>query len=258
MMWVYNSPLTEKEQKAYNVLKARFGESKLAKDTVKIISLVSALKSKKFSSAKEIQESFFFDEDHKVPIFNKATAEKLFKALQPHGGANTSYNFVDFSAREGLKVLADKLPEFIVGPIERIYPLLTNPILAVKERIPIADLSISAANGLAETGITAIGDVAKTLGGPIGGMIAIPIVALAASIAATLSVLQDDLGQSIVLMITAIPFVGAIMVKIVKYVTPVGGEPTALTDGTPIKDFWEKVKPGDYLGFFMNEDLIAK
>lgn len=213
MVWIYNSPLTEKERKAYDVLNNRFNDPELAKNTVKIISLVGELKSYKFQNAKEIEDSFFFDNDRKVPIFNKQTSEALLKQLKQHGGANTSYPFVNFSAKQGLNKLADVLPEFIVGPIERIYGLLTTPILAVKERLPLVDLSISAANGAAETGITAIGDIAKTIGGPWGTLIAIPIVALASAVAATTAIVQKDLGQAIVFMVAAIPFVGSIMVK---------------------------------------------
>lgn len=249
MVWVYNSPLTEKEQKAYDVLKNRFGESKLAKDTVKIISLVSEVKSKKFETAKEIQDHFFFDSDQKVPIFTKQTAEKLVSALKPRGGANTTYPFINYSAKQGLNKLADVLPEFIVGPVERMYELLTNPILAVKERIPLVDLSISAANGVAETGITAIGDIAKTFGGPVGAMIAIPIVALAASIAATISIVQQDLGQAIIFMVTAIPFVGTIMVKLMDKIE---------RQVAKIKKYPELAAYVPFLRDFINEERAAK
>jgi len=249
MVWVYNSPLTEKEQKAYDVLKNRFGESKLAKDTVKIISLVGELKSKKFESVKEVQDNFFFDNEQKLPIFNKQTAEKLVSALKPRGGANTTYPFINYSAKQGLNKLGDVLPEFIVGPVERIYGLLTNPILAVKERIPLVDLSISAANGFAETGITAIGDIAKSFGGPVGTMISIPIVALAASIAATTSIIQRDLGQAIIFMVTAIPFVGTIMVKLMDKIE---------RQVAKIKKYPELAAYVPFLRDFINEERAAK
>lgn len=213
MVWIYNSPLTEKEQKAYDVLEQRFGDSELAKNTVKIVSLVGEVKSQKFSSPKDIETSFFFDSNRRVPIFNKTTAENLFKELKQHGGANSSYPFTDYSARQGLDKAANSLPEIVVAPIENIYRLLSTPLLRLKEKVPLADLAITAANGMAESGISAVGDVAKTLGGPMGSLIAIPIMAFAAAMASTSTLLQRDLGQTVVYMVTAIPFVGSIMVK---------------------------------------------
>jgi hypothetical protein len=47
----------------------------------------------------------------------------------------------------------------------------------------------------------------------MGSLIAIPVMAFAAALASTSSLLQRDLGQTVVYMITAIPFVGSIMVK---------------------------------------------
>ena len=213
MVWIYNSPLTEKEQKAYDVLKERFGDEELAKNTVKLVSLVGEVKTQKFESPKDIQDSFFFDKDHKEPIFTKSTAEQLFKQLKKHGGAMSSYPFTDFTARQGFDKAANSLPEYIVAPIENTYKLLTTPLLRIREKIPLADLAITAANGMAESGISAVGDIAKTLGGPMGSLIAIPVMAFAAAMASTSSLLQRDIGQTVVYMVTAIPFVGSLMVK---------------------------------------------
>jgi hypothetical protein len=214
MVWVYNSPLTEKEQKAYEVLNSKTHDSSLAKNTVKIISLLDAVSNKTFKSPKEIENSFLFDKGGK-PIFNKETSEKLFEQLKKRGGAPTNYPFTDYTARRELNNLANKLPGYIVGPIERIYSIITNPLTALKERIPTVDLAISAANSATETGISAVGDIAKTIGGPMGSLVAIPIMAIASSIAATTSMAQQDLGQSIVFLVTAIPFIGSIMVKLI-------------------------------------------
>jgi len=213
MVWIYNSPLTEKEQKAYDVLKERLGDSELAKKTIKLVSLVGEVKSQKFNHPKDIEEGFFFDSDKKVPVFTKKTSEELFKQLKQHGGAASNYPFIDYSARQGLNKAGNSLPEYIVAPIENVYAMLTTPLLTLKEKLPLADMAISAANGLAETGISAVGDIAKTLGGPMGSLIAIPVMAFAAALASTSSLLQRDLGQTVVYMITAIPFVGSIMVK---------------------------------------------
>jgi hypothetical protein len=214
MVWILNSPLTDKERKAYDVLEKRFGDTKLAKDTVKIISLVGELKSRKFQGPTEIHQSFFFDSDKKVPIFNKKVSETLYSELKKTGGGTTtSYPFIEYSVEQGLGKIYDVLPTFIAIPIERAYNLLTMPMLTLKERIPLVDLAITAANGAVETGITALGDFAKTIGGPWGTLISIPVVAFAASVAATNALAQRDLGQAVVFMITGLPFVGAIMVK---------------------------------------------
>lgn len=214
MVWIYDSPLSEKEHKAYDVLEERFGDSDLAKDTVKIISLYGTLTNKDFETPKDLQTYFFYDKEQKQPIFNKTTAETIIKELKKQrGGAASNYPFLDYSAGVGLEKARTILPEAIVFPIENAYKLLTTPLLTLKERIPMADLAISAANGAAETGITFVGDLAKTLGGPMGTVISIPIVAFAAAMATMSSMAQRDFGQSIVYMVTALPIVGSIMVK---------------------------------------------
>lgn len=213
MVWIYNSPLSVKERKAYDVLKQKFGDAVVAKNTVKLITLVGLVKTTKFESPKEIETSFFFDEDRKDPIFNKSTSETLFKELKQRGGAASNYPFIDYSAKQSAEKLGSVLPEYISYPIQNFYNLLTTPLLTLKQTVPLADIAISAANGIAETGITVVGDLAKTIGGPMGSLISIPIVAFAAAMATTSSLAQRDLGQSVIYMISALPFIGAIAVK---------------------------------------------
>lgn len=231
MVWIYNSPLTEKERKAEHVLKERFSDSDLAKHTVKIVSLIGVVKSKKFQSPKELENYFFYDKDQKEPIFNKTTSERLFKELNKQtGGAVSNYPFLDYSVKQSLEKIRCIIPDYILYPVENFYSLLSTPLLSLKQNVPLADVAISAANGMAETGINAVGDIAKTFGGPVGSIISIPLVALAASVAATSSLLQRDLGQSVIYIVSALPFIGSIMVKgldkINKQALKIGSYPT--------------------------------
>ena len=212
MVWVYDSPFNETEQRAYDVLRKKLKSDKIAEQTVKLISLTGYVKNTRFGSPQEIQTTIFYDKERKKPVFNETLAKNLFDVLKTRGGAS-NYPFTDYTVRQLLDKLADSLPEYVVGPFENMYNLFTAPVAALKENIPLIDLALTAGSGASETGITAIGDLAKTFAGPMGAAIAAPLMAVTAALASLTSMAQRDFGQSTIYIVTAIPFIGALMVK---------------------------------------------
>jgi len=102
MVWIYESPFTKREEAAYAVLKKRFKKYDLAKETVKLLSLTSFLRSRKFKTASEIQTSAFFDKAKTKPIFNEKTSKLVLKGLKKKGGAESKYPFIDFTVKNNI------------------------------------------------------------------------------------------------------------------------------------------------------------
>lgn len=209
MVWVYDSPLSEKERKAYHVLKKRLKGHDIAKDTVKIMSLVNFLQKSNFKSATELQQSAFYDASHTKPIFDEKTAKSIFKSMKKRGGGESKYPFTDYAVKQGLSKVGSYLPDFMVYPFQTIYTALTTPVSVLKENVPLVDLALDAIHGATEVGVTTVEDVAEAAGGPIGAAIATPFVALAGAAASGAALLEQDLGQSVAHIVNVIPLFGS-------------------------------------------------
>jgi len=209
MVWISDSPFTKKEQQAYTVLKKRFKNYDLAKETVKLISLVSFLKSQNFTSPNQIEKSAFYDKAQTKPIFNEKSAKVVFKALKKKGGADSKYPFTDFTIKNNISDLVSYLPDVIEYPVRNIYGLLTTPVMTAKENVPLIELALDAIHGATETGVTTAADAAEAVGGPVGAAIATPFLAIAGAIASGIAMLEQDTGQAVAHMINIIPLFGS-------------------------------------------------
>lgn len=213
MVWIYEHPLTKKEEAAYAVLKKRFKNYDLAKDTVRLLGLLAFLRSQKFKTSAEIQRSAFYDTAKTRPIFNESTAKKVLKGLKKRGGADSKYPFVDFTVKNGVSSLVSYLPDFLEYPMRNIYGLLTTPVSNLKETVPLVDLALDAIHGVTETGVTTAADAAEAVGGPIGAAVITPFVALAGAAASTVAMLEQDTGQAVAHMINVVPLFGSALGK---------------------------------------------
>lgn len=213
MVWIYDNPLTKKEEQAYLVLKKRFKNYDLAKETVKLISLTSFLRSQKFTSPNQIRNSAFFDKSKTKPIFTEKTAKEVFKGLKKKGGSESKYPFIDFTIKNNVSSLVSYLPDVIEYPVRNIYNLLTTPVLTVKENVPLLDLLLDTVHAATETGVTTAADAAEAVGGPIGAAIATPFVAVAGGIASTIAMLEQDTGQAVAHMVNVVPLFGSALGK---------------------------------------------
>lgn len=213
MVWIYDSPLTKKEEAAYAVLKKRFKNYDLAKETVKLISLTAYLRKQNLKTVSEVQQSAFYDKAKTKPIFNEKTAKQVLKGLKKKGGAESKYPFIDFTVKNNVSSLVSYLPDFLEYPIRNIYGLLTTPVLTLKENLPLADLALDAIHGATETGVTTAADAAEAVGGPVGAAIATPFVAAAGAAASAVAMLEQDTGQAVAHMVNVVPLFGSALGK---------------------------------------------
>lgn len=210
MVWVYETPPSSaKEREFHRHLKRALKSDAHAERTAKIISLYFFLRAHHFRTAKEIQESAFYDKAHTKPIFNEKTARKVLIALKQRGG-ESNYPFTDTLVRG---VLRDYTPEVISSPVGSVYGTITGAVDGVKNIIPFADLFIAMLHSGTELGITAAGDVAEGVGGPVGAAIIIPFTAAAAAVTSAISILDGDLGQAVAHFSNFVPVVGSALGK---------------------------------------------
>jgi hypothetical protein len=213
MVWIYESPFTKREEAAYAILKKRFKKYDLARETVKLLSLTSFLRSQKFKTASEIQRSAFFDKAKTKPIFDDKTSKLVLKGLKKKGGAESKYPFIDFTVKNNISDLVSYLPDFIEYPLRNIYGVLTNPVLTFKENVPLADLVLDVIHGATETGVTTTADAAEAVGGPVGAAVVTPFVAVAGAIASAVAMLEQDTGQAVAHMVNVVPLFGSALGK---------------------------------------------
>lgn len=214
MDWIYEDPpYTDVEKEALTFLNDKFKDKKLAEVTIKALSLYRFLKDKKFETADEVIKSTFFDALKTKPIFNEQTAESVLYSFRKIGGSNSKYPFTDYMTKITLNGVSEYLPDIVTSPIIAFYELLSNPILNLKDAVPLTDLGLTLFHGSTETGVTVAGDVAEGVGGPVGAAVALPITGAAALIASSISILEQDFGQAIAHIANAIPIMGSAVGK---------------------------------------------
>lgn len=213
MVWVYDSPFTTREQKVYSALKKELKAQDIAKLTVKIMSLYAFLKSKHFSTPKEIHQSAFMNKTKKIPVFTEDQAKDVLKALKKKGGATSKYPFTNHIAKQSIGYVASFFPDAVTGTVRSVYDLATSPVRIVKENVPFGDLLIGMMHGATETGVTTAADVAEGVGGPVGAAaVAIP-AAIAAGLASMVSLGEQDFGQAVAHISNAVPVMGSAIGK---------------------------------------------
>ena len=207
MEWVYDSPFTKEERDAYVGLKKELKKDYVAKNTVKLLSLMMFLKTHKFQSAEELQNSVFFDKEKTKPMFDGKTAKKVFQRLKQKGG-NPRGNF-PFTDRLLKDILGYITPDFIENPVVNVHQtFLKNPTENIKNWAPILKLAsnvVHSGTSIAANNVAAVGE---GLGGPIGATIAAPIIALMSAPSSALAFSEADLGQLAATMLGVVPVAG--------------------------------------------------
>jgi hypothetical protein len=211
MVWVYETPpSSKKEREFHRHLKRVLKSEEHAERTAKLIGLYLFLKEHHFRNAREIQNSAFYDKAHTRPIFDEKTARKVLMALKQRGGGESNYPFTDTFIRG---VLRDYTPSIISTPVGSVYGVVSGTFDGVKNTIPFADLFVAMLHSGTEMGITAAGDVAEGVGGPIGAAVIVPFTAAAASVTSAISVLDGDLGQAVAHFANFVPVIGSALGK---------------------------------------------
>lgn len=216
MEWIYDDPFNDKERKVYVVLEKRLKNRDLAEKSVKLISLYSFLKRQNFKSADDIQKSVFFDKAKTKPVFDEKTAKRVFHSLKQKGGGPSVYPFTDYLAKRIVNSIMGMLPDFITYPLNNIYNLLTTPIPTIKEQLPVLDILLTMTHGTIQTTVAGVADVAEGFGGIIGAVIVAPFLAIATTLASTLSILEKDLGQAVMYMAITVPVIGTALSKFIE------------------------------------------
>ena len=207
MEWVYDSPFTKEERDAYIGLKKELKKDYVAKDTVKVLSLMAFLRTHKFRSAEELQESIFFDKQKTRPVFDAKTAKKVFLKLKQKGG-NPRGNF-PFTDRAIKDLLGFITPDVIQNPIVNLHTtLVNNPTENIKNWVPVLKLAsniVHSGTSIAANNVAAVGE---GIGGPIGATVAAPIIALMSAPSGLLATAEADLGQLVATMLAIVPVAG--------------------------------------------------
>lgn len=211
MVWVYGDPpFTKRELKAYASLRRKLKDKEFVDRLIKIISLYNYLRKKNPSTVKEIEESAFFDKAKTKPIFNDNAAKRVLRSLHQKGG-ESKYPYTDKFVKE---VLYNYTPDIVGSPVRSVYGVVTETADALKENVPFADLAISSLHGATEIGVTAAGDIAEGIGGPVGAAVVAPFAGIAAALASGVSTVEGDLGQSVAHLANAVPIIGSLLGKI--------------------------------------------
>jgi hypothetical protein len=212
MSWVYEDPpFTQKELLAYKDIRKRLKDKAFVDKLIKLTSLYLFVKRNKFSNAKQLQESAFYDRAKTKPIFDKKTAIRILKALKQKGG-ESKYPYFDTAVKE---FLTDFTPDVIADPASSVFNGITGTVNNLKESIPFADLASEGFHGLTEVGITTGNNIGEGIGGPIGAAVVAPFTAIAAAIASGLSVIEGDLGGAVTHVATWVPIIGTIFNKLI-------------------------------------------
>lgn len=210
MVWIYDDPpYTNREKTAHRELHRRLKDKKFTDKLIKIISLYIYLKRVNPSSAKQIQESAYFDKAKTKPIFDEKTAVKMLRALKQKGG-ESKYPYTDVALKG---ILRDYTPSIISEPIGTVYGTVTGTVDTLKNNIPFADLASEAFHGSTELGVASANGIGEGIAGPVGAAVVAPFTAIAAGLASTLSAVEGDLGGSVAHLANWVPVLGSIFNK---------------------------------------------
>lgn len=211
MAWVYEEPpFTKREIRAYNSLRRKLKDKQFVDKLIKLISLYTYLKRRRFTTVSEIRDSAFYDKKKTRPIFDEKTASQILRVLHQRGG-DSKYPYTDTLVKG---ILRDYTPGIIGEPVGTAYGTITDTVDTLKNNIPFADLGISILHGATEVGVTAAGDIAEGIGGPIGAAVVAPFAGIAAVLASGVATVDGDIGQSVAHLANAVPIIGSFLGKL--------------------------------------------
>jgi hypothetical protein len=209
MDWVYETPPhTKGELEVQTFIERKTKNKKIAEKATKILSLRKFLYTHKFKSAKDLQDSVFYDKEKTRPVFDEKTAKKIYETLKQKGGSD--HELTDRAVRSGLSYIESYLPESLQNFTHNIYSYAT--VLKWLKRTPAAgpflDVGLSAFHSATNTAIVTTGVAASEIAGPLGvAVVSIPVL-LAAATSAAAHVSEDNLGDAVHTLLLGVPFVG--------------------------------------------------
>jgi hypothetical protein len=215
MVWVAERPLNNADdKKLFKYLKVRMGERN-ANKIVKVLSLYKYIESQPIRSQKDIETIAYYDTKMTRPIFNRKTAKSIFSLMKQSGGAGDEALVLDRVIRGMIGFIQGFLPGPLITAASTAYYYMT--ILKRIQEMPgigsFVDIAKEAVLQSTKTLVVGANDVATDIGGPAGAVaVALPAAIAVAFIAIT-HLLEDELGEALLVVFLAIPFIGPTLYK---------------------------------------------
>ena len=213
MEWVYKKEPPDTTILKY--LEKQIGDKEIAYKLERLLNLYSFLRSQNFKNAKEIQQSAFYDDDHKRPIFDEKLSKALLRLIRQTGGTSPEAQVLDKGVRSVLNYAGTWVPDIVVNVTQNVYPYVTV-LKTLQENStigPLVDIAKEVAVQSGKTAIVAASQVAAEVGGPVGtAAVAIPAAITGVLIVVT-HIMEDELGEALLASFLILPFVGPILYK---------------------------------------------
>lgn len=215
MVWIAENFYYDKDDKRLlKYLQLHLGEQD-AEKIVRLLSLYKYIKYKQIHSAKDLESIAYYDAKKTRPVFTPKTARSLFSLMKQTGGAGDEAIVLDRAIRGMITFIQGYLPTPITSTANTAYHYIT--ILKTIEEMPgfgpFVDIGKEAAVQATKTFIVGANDIATDVGGPAGAVaVALPAAIATFGVAVT-HVLEDELGEALLVTFLAVPFVGPTLYK---------------------------------------------
>lgn len=215
MVWISENPKYDTDdRKLLKYLYLRMNET-TAKNVVHMLSLYKYIRSHPVQSAKELETLAYYDTKQTKPVFHPKIAKKLFTLMKQSGGAGDEAVILDRAIRSMIGYVYGYLPIPIQSIGSNAYYYMT--ILKRAEEMPgfgpYIDIGKEAFVQATKTFVVGANDIATDIGGPAGSVaVAVPAAIATIFVVAT-HLLEDELGEALLVSFLAVPFVGPTLYK---------------------------------------------
>jgi len=215
MVWIAErTSYDNDDKKLFKYLRLRMSEQN-ANKIVKVLSLYKYIQSQPIRSQKDIETIAYYDAKKTRPVFNRKTAKSIFSMMKQSGGAGDEALVLDRVIRGMITFIQGFLPSPITTAADNAYYYMT--ILKRVEEMPgigpFVDIAKEAVVQSGKTLVVGANDIATDIGGPAGAVaVALPAAIAVAFIAIT-HLLEDELGEALLVVFLAIPFIGPTLYK---------------------------------------------
>lgn len=215
MVWIAErTSYDNDDKKLFKYLRVRISEQN-ANKIVKVLSLYKYIQSQPIRSQKDIETIAYYDVKKTRPVFNRRMAKSIFSMMKQSGGAGDEALVLDRVIRGMITFIQGFLPSPITTAADNAYYYMT--ILKRVEEMPgigpFVDIAKEAVLQSGKTLVVGANDIATDIGGPAGAVaVALPAAIAVAFIAIT-HLLEDELGEALLVVFLAIPFIGPTLYK---------------------------------------------
>jgi hypothetical protein len=215
MVWIAESPPYDADdKKLLKYLRLRMSEEN-ARKTLHVMSLYKYLGEQTIKSPKDIETSAYYDEERTRPVFTPKVAKSLFSLMKKSGGAGDEALVLDRIIRGMITFIQKYLPLPVTTAVNKAYSFIT--VLKRLQQMPgvgpFVDIGKEAVLQGTKSLVVAADTVAAEVGGPVGeAAVALP-AAIAVALVAIAHLLEDELGEALLVVFLAIPFIGPVLYK---------------------------------------------